>query len=467
MALQGTFYGTTANSTIKPKITWSAVQSVAGNYSDITATLSYSRTNSGYTTDGKWNGSLSIGSNTKQVKDVYLLITQNSNTVAITHTARVYHDGYGALSLTISATGEMPNASLKDTKISQLVTLDTIARASEISAADAEIESVARVSVARKNQSFTHSIGYAFGSLSGYLTEDGGISETEEKFTETTVNFLLPESFYAQIPNAPSGECKLTCRTYSGADKVGENTCQFTATASKNLCAPEVTGTVKDSNPKTLALTGDETVLIRYHSVADCHLQARAKHGASIDDCRIGGVVGQSRQITAPESGKIRFSVTDSRGYEGGYDSENPMVEYLHLTNNATVKRTDPTGGNGVLTLMGSCYYGSFGAENNTLQAQCTLNGQTKITPLEIQPDNSYYLQIPLSGLDYTRNYNLQVSVSDALETVSKQLTVHKGIPVFDWGENDFAFHVPVAVPSLTVGGRDLETIIRTIIQGG
>lgn len=467
MALQGTFYGTTANSTIKPKIVWSAVQSVAGNYSDITATFSYSRTNSGYTTDGKWNGSLSIGSNTKQVKDVYLLITKDSNTVAITHTARVYHDSYGALSLTISATGEMPNASLKDTKISQSVSLDTIARASQIQAADGEIEGVSRVSVVRKNQSFTHSIGYAFGSLSGYLTQGGGISETEEKFTETTIDFAIPESFYAQIPNAPSGECTLTCRTYSGADKVGENTCEFTATASKDLCAPEVTGTVKDSNPKTLALTGDENTLVRYHSVASCVLQARAKHGASIDACSIGGVAGQSRQITGPESGKIRFLATDTRGYEGGYDSENPMVEYLHLTNNATVKRTDPTGGNAILTLMGSCYYGSFGAENNILQAQYSINNQTETAQLEIRPDNSYYLQIPLSGLDYTQNYNLKVSVSDRLETVAKQLTVHKGIPVFDWGENDFAFHVPVEVPSLTIGGRDLETIIRTIVQGG
>ena len=43
MAGSGSFTGTTANSAIVPTITWSAAQSQEGNYSDVTAVLTYDR----------------------------------------------------------------------------------------------------------------------------------------------------------------------------------------------------------------------------------------------------------------------------------------------------------------------------------------------------------------------------------------------------------------------------------------
>ena len=43
MAINGSFYGKTGNTAIKPKITWEAVADEQGNYSDVTATLTYSR----------------------------------------------------------------------------------------------------------------------------------------------------------------------------------------------------------------------------------------------------------------------------------------------------------------------------------------------------------------------------------------------------------------------------------------
>ena len=39
MALSGSFTGTTNNSTVRPKITWSATQNKEENYSMVTATL--------------------------------------------------------------------------------------------------------------------------------------------------------------------------------------------------------------------------------------------------------------------------------------------------------------------------------------------------------------------------------------------------------------------------------------------
>ena len=49
-----------------------------------------------------------------------------------------------------------------------------------------------------------------------------------------------------------------------------------------------------------------------------------------------------------------------------------------------------------------------------------------------------------LSGLDYRYSHTVELQISDSVGAISKSVTVSKGIPVFDWGENDFVFHVPV-----------------------
>lgn len=470
MALNGIFYGTTTNERVKPKIEWSAVQNTAGNYSDVTATLYYSRTNNtSDVTAGAWVGSITINGNTKQ-ESKRLSIAYNSNTLAITHTVRVYHDDYGAKTLTVSATGGISISSMKETYISATITLNTIPRAAGVSAVNGDIGSRVTVVVDRKSTAYTHSLAYTFGKLSGYIKSDGTVTAAEEKMTAATVNFLLPDSFYAQIPDDPDGVCTLTCRTYSGNTLIGSSTVAFTATANRALCAPEVVGTVEDINPKTLALTGDPSVLVANKSTAQCTIAATAKNGASITGKTIAGapVTEDTCRIENVPQGSILFAATDSRGYPG-QDVKTPVfVPYLPLTCEPEVRRVDPTGGNGTLTLKGRCYRGSFGLSENGLTVTYQVGESQPVTvEVPVADDHSYHLTLTLTGLDYTKAYPVTVSANDALCQVTKQLTVQKGIPVFDWGEEDFAFHVPVSLPALTVGGKALEEVIRTIIQGG
>lgn len=135
----GSFTGTTSNQYITPKITWSASKNIAGNYSDVTATLTYSRTNSGFTTSGRFSGSITIdGTKTNDALvdgEAQISITQNSNTFAMKATKKVYHDADGAKKITISATGSLSGSSLTSTTISKEVTLDTIPRAATLTSA--------------------------------------------------------------------------------------------------------------------------------------------------------------------------------------------------------------------------------------------------------------------------------------------------------------------------------------------
>lgn len=332
--------------------------------------------------------------------------------------------------------------------------LDQIPRASTIGASDANIGAKSTIIVTRKSSAYTHSIAYKFGSLSGYVTADGGISSSEVKFDTTSVSWAIPTTFYAQIKNAKSGTCTLTIKTYSGSTQIGDaQTCTLTVTAPQATCAPSVSGTVIDSNDATIALTGDDSKLVRYYSTALCTITATAKNSATISDKKIGGAVvsGNTRSISKVEQNIVSFYAKDSRGYEATANVEFTLIPYVLLTNNSSGQRTDPTSGNAKLTIKGDFYNGSFGAKDNALTVKYRIaeSGGSYGSYVAVTPTvngNAYTASVALSGLDYEKEYNIQIVAADKLASVAKTIAIRRGIPIFDWGQNDFAFHVPVYV---------------------
>lgn len=219
MALSGSFTGTTSNQYVQPKITWSATQNIAENYSTVTATLTYSRTNSGYTTSGRWNGSITINGVTTSVSTTeQIYITQNSNTFAMSATVNVPHNADGSKSTTISCTGAIPAASLSSTTCSATVALDTIARASKPSCnGTATMRTTLTINTNRKSSSFTHTLTYKFGGTTGTIATGVGASYPWE----------VPDLAHL-CNNKLSDPCTITCITYNGSTKIGEATCTTT-----------------------------------------------------------------------------------------------------------------------------------------------------------------------------------------------------------------------------------------------
>ena len=426
-----------------------------------------------------WNTGVSCTLNGKQVFSDYQKRKLEGKTEHIyyTWTGDVAHNDNGALALTVGgklwqgsyASYSPPEMTIAENSANAM-TLTAIPRASTIRAADGAVGSCATVVVNRKSTGFTHSIGYRFGNLSGYLDAQGNPVATEVKLTETTLNFLLPESFYQQIPDAPWEICTLTCRTYSGSTQIGSaQTGTFRVIADESLCKPVVTGSVKDANPLTVQLTGNDDLLVRYVSIARCQIEAQAKNSAHIVEKRIGGksVTDDTLDIAQPDFDTLAMEAVDSRGYVGTCQIPASCIPYVMLTNNATVQRTDPTSGNAVLTLQGSCWQGNFGAAENTLTATVQVNDEPpQQLQIAVAPNHRYLQQVALSGLDYTRSHSVTVTVEDRAMSVPLTLPVQKGIPVFDWGESDFTFHVPVDVESLSVGGVSLADYIKSIVKG-
>lgn len=337
-----------------------------------------------------------------------------------------------------------------------------------VTATDALIGEVSTITIRRSGAEHLCSVRYAFGTQSGYLTEDGSITAEETLLTAESISFLLPDSFYAEIPNDTQGTCYLYCTTYSDGVQVGEvQESSFTAAANEDICKPLVTGTVVDVNEITTALTRDDQVLIRYHSDALCTIIPEAQHYAAIKELWINGteIGGSSLEILNVEQTHVQFAAKDSREYETVIEEPVNLIPYTHLTSTPQVERDDPTSGNATLRYTGLCFSGSFGAAENDLTFAYQIDSGEFI-PAEIEysvTDGRYTAEVKLSGLDYRKVFNITARVSDRLETVEKKLTLKKGIPVFDWGEEDFAFHVPVQMDgnlnvdgTLEVGGKSL-----------
>lgn len=370
-------------------------------------------------------------------------------------------DGSGSVTIAVDLTGytgDGQHGSGWRVNGSQTVKLATIPRASGVGATDANVGAVSMVAVTRRSSAYTHSIGYKFGSLSGYLTAAGGVSASEQKFSQTSVAFSIPADFYGQIPNAKSGTCALTCRTYSGSTQIGAaTTCAFTVTAAESACAPAVSGAVTDANTVTKALTGDANKLVRYFSTALCTITAAAKNSASIKTKTIAGtaVSGGSRSIGNVETGSFSFSATDSRGYTASATVTKPLVDYVRLTCAGTARRPDPTADSAVLSLSGNYFNASFGARSNTLTVRYRVAGRDEVTVTPVVEGNAWTATVQVSGLSYTSAYDITVTAADRLTTVTATVALNRGVPVFDWGESDFRFNVPVNL----AGGLGPESV--------
>ncbi len=433
-------------------------QNVANNSTNVTVAVTITWNGGSYNATGNAAGTLKIDGTDYNFKATFNTAQKTSGSEVIySKTLNIAHGTDGSKSLSCSAsfaTGTMVGT----VTASATKNLTQIPRESTIGATDANIGATSVISINRKHAAYTHSVAYSFGNLSGYLADGSGrLSGSEVKLSAVSLSFPVPESFYTQIPNATSGRCTLTVKTYSGNTQIGAaKTCTFTVSTSESNCRPQVSGTVTDINEATKALTGNAGKLVQGMSTAYCVINAQAKNSATVKKKTIAGTVVTSneRSIAGVETNRFVFSATDSRGYTTTYEKTVEMVNYVRLTCNASAERTNPTDGNGVLWISGNYFNGSFGAQQNNLKLSYRIgNGEA----VQLQPQisgNQYSVSVNLQEMDYQTAYNITVTVEDQLIHLSKTVTLSKGIPVFDWGENDFSFNVPVSVMGVPINAQ-------------
>ena len=384
--------------------------------------------------------------------------------VYYTWTGDMPHDADGTLTLQVSgklwqtksASYTPPTMNIPE----GTMTLTAIPRASSLGADNAVIGGRSTVVITPVADKVTHTLGYKFGSLTGYINAAGEITDQAVQLSVNTVSFYLPERFYEQIPNQAKGTCRLTCTTYKNKVAIGVKETTFKVTADESQCCPLVTLHVEDINSKTLALTGDAGKVVRYMSTLRATLTAESRYSAQITQRQVENteLTGQYLDITGAEKGKISGYAVDSRQYRTDAAVTLPVIAYVKLTNNAAVARTAPTSGQAKLTLSGNCYKGSFGAADNSLSLKYRIcqtggsYGSWQSVDCSAGSKHTYRKEVTLSDLDYTKSYTIQTRATDALETVDRVITVMPGIPVFNWYKDRFVFRVPVECDSSIAG---------------
>lgn len=386
--------------------------------------------------------------------------TTSGSKVLFSKSVTVQHDEQGKKRLNFSA--EFATGVSSGTiSASGYLDLTNIPRASTALATDANIGAVSMIAVDRKAAKFTHSVAWKFGSLSGYLNADGSNSTTEVKLSILSVPFLIPDTFYGQIPKAKTGKCTLTVKTYDGTSQVGTaQTSTFTVTAPEDECRPIVSGTVVDVNDATVELTGDDSVMVRYFSEASCAITAEARKSATVSEKKIGGTVvtGEELTISGIAADSVAFYVKDSRGYTATAKVGFTLIPYVRLTNNAAASRVDATTGVSKLTVKGNYFNGSFGAYQNALHIQYSVDGGDYVDAEAIITNNQYEVNIDIPDLDYRVSHMLSVVVSDLLDSVQNEIKIGKSVPFFYWGLDDrgkdiFVFNAEVVAMNFTKYG--------------
>ena len=315
--------------------------------------------------------------------------------------------------------------------------LSQIPRIPSVSCPDGFIGSPVMIRVDALDADLTYSLHYTFGALQGTIAEQIPASE---------ILWTIPEEFYAQIPDAKEGVCYLACKAFSGDTEIGQGSCDLAVKVDPKSNAPVISVFIEDTNPDTIVLTGDPSVLVRYCSDARVSMACEGKNSAFVEENSIthGGAVynKSTADIFNVESGEFRFSVMDSRGITASKTVTKEMIPYIKLTCDLGDNKPD---GDGDMTVKvsGNYFNGFFGTQSNSLKLEYRYKvvGGTYTDWIPMEPDvavRSYTAQAKLSGLDYQTAYVFQARATDKLWIANSAEYTVRAMPVFDWDENDF-----------------------------
>lgn len=496
MALSGSFTGSTGNQYIYPTIQWSAVQSREGNYSDVTATLYYSRSNGGYTTSGTWSGGITIDGQ-RTAGSRHIEVSYHSGTLAMSATVRVYHDADGSRNVTISADGAISGTTLSSTAISQTVTLDQIARASVPTLNKSAIAMGEEIIIYTNSKAtgFCHTVRYEFAGQAGYSGDFDGA---------TAYNWfaLAPRKALAsRIPDAASGVCTVYLKTYSDGSctqQVGEEqsvsfTLSVPADAKPVVSSGWAAAAADNSGGKASALSG----FISGFSRAQVTFTAgkiACQYGASIRSYKItcGGLSADAAPyktgVLSGTSASIVCRVTDSRGLYAEetlavslhsyaaptltgarlYRSDDAMLPAdagLHIAGVATAKFSD-CGGENTCTIKG--YWRAVGGSWSAGLAMTSGTAALVTGGTDILTTASYETKI--EAVDRLGNKASFTAVISTQDVAFHLRAGGKGAAFGKYSEKEALecawpaeFQQSVAAASMTVGGKALWEIIYPV----
>ena len=334
--------------------------------------------------------------------------------------------------------------------------LTSIARVSTITCTSPYIGDVAVINLIRSDNSYTDTITYTIGSITGTIaTKTSGTS-----FPLDTSS--LASSIYAQMSSTDvSKQGTITVETFNANnDSLGTNSSTFYLYAKESDCKPTITATIIDTNSTTTTLTGDNNKIVIGYSNAQVTYTITPNNGATITSQTINGVaLGTSPYtITNTTLGTFNIVVTDSRNFTSTLSIAKPTINYIPLALNINdLYRTAPASDEVKINFQGTYFNNTFGNTTNSLTLVCKyrVKGASAWTTLRTLAQNTDYtidgntfysgtsslatdIILNSNAFSYNNVYEIAIFYQDALIDSFTYKTVPKGVPVVNWEDGLF-----------------------------
>ena len=473
MALSGNYstsgwYSSSTASYTYIKFSWTATQSISGNYSDVAWSIEGTRTGtSQYVTCGGFRVTI----NGETVLSTTERVDVRNGTLIDSGTKRIYHDTTGKASFSVKVeAGVYWNWQMSGSPTvsgSSSFTLDQIPRAAQIETApnfnDEENPTI----------TFSNPAGDAVTALDACISFTGAADDIKYRAIPKNGTSYTFELTDAERTTLRVGTRTSNTRTviFYVRTNIGGNVYHSTLYRTLTIvnAAPTLNPVVRDTDTNVTNLT-EGSVMVRSFSDAYVEINAQAWKGANITSrsvtCAGVTVEGVSGTIEGVQSGDFVFSATDSRGNTTTQTVKVPFVEYVAPTCSIGNSKPD-TDGNFTLTASGVCYNGDIASVgSNDLYVLCRykMSGGAFSDWIDMsitKGDNSYTARMPFFGLNYRTTYVFQCMVGDLITTAITDEVAIKSLPVFDWSGEDFNFNVPVSAPALALDGVQLDYIVE------
>lgn len=462
----------TSNDRVKYKITITQnSQNVNNNTSNVTVSVRFYRTNTGYTTYGtgtvycKINGTTYSASVTPDDK-----IT-NAGIVLFTKTLNISHNADGTKSLTASAWINL-NTPLTSSEQSYTQALTTIPRATTpaVNVSTVALGGSITVSMPRASSSFTHTLRYNFAGATG--TIGTGLA--------TSTTWTVPLSLASQIPNTTSGTLTITCDTYNGSTKIGTKSTTIKATVPASVVPTISSIAVTEGVSGLAAKIG---AFVQGQSKINVVITAAGAYGSTISTyiSKFGsssfngasftiGNVNQSGAVT------LNVTVTDSRGRKTTASQTINILPYqipeISVFTGIRCDQDGTSNEDGQYVQLTYAYdisplnnkndktvtiaYRQVGVSSyTTLKTESNYSANTTYVPTTVfSVDNSYEFKITVA--DYFKSVKFDLEVTTAFTLVDYSAG-GKGMAIGKVAETENL--LDVALPMLARSGISYSTI--------
>lgn len=292
-------------------------QSIENNTSTVTLLLQARSINSSYKTKG--NGQTPTIDGTTLSKRTIDMSNTNEWQDLGSRTITIYHNSDGTCSVnktgSFTCTAGTSSYSLRSGSASVTVSPNTIPRASQPSCITypnttqnvGNIGGKFTIHMNRVNNSFTHTVRYAWGNKNGTIAT--GVT--------TNVEWTIPMDFCNNIGSAVSGTGTIYVDTYSGSNHIGTKSVNFTANVPSNVVPTISSISISEGNPSV-----GLNVYVQNKSQLRVKTTASGSYGSWITSCKITGIDNNvywgtditSGILTGSGTKTITITVTDSRG---------------------------------------------------------------------------------------------------------------------------------------------------------